>query len=52
MMNMEFNLNVHFGAVIPNSIPLKKLLYMHGCYVQDKREADKKRRERQAKGAK
>lgn len=48
MMNMQFNLSMHFNACIPEDIPLKRLLYSHGCYVQDRREAEKKKRERAA----
>lgn len=48
MMNMQFNLSMHFNACIPEDIPLKRLLYHHGCYVQDRREAEKKKREREA----
>jgi hypothetical protein len=45
MMNMQFNLSMHFNACIPEDIPLKRLLYHHGCYVQDRREAERKKRE-------
>lgn len=48
MLNMYFNLNTLFNTSIPEDQPIKTLLYHHGCYLQDKREADKKRRELEA----
>lgn len=48
MMNMQFNLNTLFNASLPEDMPIKTLLYHHGCYLQDKREADKRRRELEA----
>lgn len=49
MMNMQFNLNTLFNTSITEDTPIKTLLYHHGCYLQDKREADKKKREAAAK---
>lgn len=49
MMNMQFNLNTLFNASLPEDMPIKTLLYHHGCYLQDKREAEKRRRELEAR---
>ena len=48
MMNMQFNLNTLFNASLPEDMPIKTLLYHHGCYQQDKRAAEKQKRELEA----
>lgn len=49
MLNMQFNLSTFFNAEIGESAPIKRLLYHHGCYIKDLKEAEKQKRLRESK---
>lgn len=49
MLNMQFNLSTFFKAEIGEDAPIKRLLYHHGCYIKDLKEAEKQRRLRESK---